>query len=243
MEVTAAVVSFHPTTTTFRSPAACAAPYFTVTEAESDCGVAAATCTNLIVESCGLRARAGLSLREAGSPWQASDATTRHHPGRRSFLTRADMLGPLKERAWSVQATLVDHAALDPKMSLRPREDEARASSRERTCCSARGAEVGKQSSVVRVLFHHRCPAMASTARASLSGAAGKEITKAELSARRPAQRLLRLRYVVLPASCSARTAARRSCSTTREVVKVAASRIARSRLADLTPRSVVSHR
>ena len=46
-EVTAAVVSFHPTATMFKLPAVCAAAYFTVTDAELTCGVAYATCTNL----------------------------------------------------------------------------------------------------------------------------------------------------------------------------------------------------
>ena len=46
-EVTAAVVSFHPTATMLRLPAVCAAAYFTVTDAELTCGVAYATCTNL----------------------------------------------------------------------------------------------------------------------------------------------------------------------------------------------------
>src|SRR3954471_3253656 len=40
------VASVHPTMTTFRSDAACAAAYVTVTAACADCGVAAATCTN-----------------------------------------------------------------------------------------------------------------------------------------------------------------------------------------------------
>jgi hypothetical protein len=42
------VVSFHPTTTTFRFPAVCAAGYGTDTVAVGDCGVAAATCAKLI---------------------------------------------------------------------------------------------------------------------------------------------------------------------------------------------------
>jgi hypothetical protein len=41
-------VSFHPTTTTFRSPAVCAAGYVTETVAVADCGVAAATCSKPI---------------------------------------------------------------------------------------------------------------------------------------------------------------------------------------------------
>ena len=47
-DVTVAVVSFHPTTTTFRSPAPCAAAYFTATAACGDCGSADATCTKAI---------------------------------------------------------------------------------------------------------------------------------------------------------------------------------------------------
>jgi hypothetical protein len=43
-----AVVSFHPTTTTFRSPAVSAAGYVTATVAVADCGVADATCPKLI---------------------------------------------------------------------------------------------------------------------------------------------------------------------------------------------------
>jgi hypothetical protein len=42
------VVSFHPTATTFRSPAVCAAGYVTGTDAVADCGVADATCPKLI---------------------------------------------------------------------------------------------------------------------------------------------------------------------------------------------------
>jgi hypothetical protein len=45
---TAAAVSFHPTTTTFRSPAVCAPGYVTVTVAVGDCGVDDATCANPI---------------------------------------------------------------------------------------------------------------------------------------------------------------------------------------------------
>jgi hypothetical protein len=41
-------VSFHPTTTTFKSPAVCAAGYVTETAAVGDCGVAAATCAKPI---------------------------------------------------------------------------------------------------------------------------------------------------------------------------------------------------
>jgi hypothetical protein len=40
---TADVVSFHPTTTTFKSPAVCAAGNVTGTVAVADCGVADAT--------------------------------------------------------------------------------------------------------------------------------------------------------------------------------------------------------
>src|SRR5438477_517863 len=40
------IVSFHPTTTMFRSPAVCAPGNATDTEAVGDCGVAAATCAN-----------------------------------------------------------------------------------------------------------------------------------------------------------------------------------------------------
>jgi hypothetical protein len=47
-DCTVAVVSFHPTTTTFRSPEVCAAGYLTLTAAELVCGVADATCTKLI---------------------------------------------------------------------------------------------------------------------------------------------------------------------------------------------------
>ena len=43
-----AVTSFTPTTTTFRSPAVCAAGYVTPTDVGSVCRVAAATCTNAI---------------------------------------------------------------------------------------------------------------------------------------------------------------------------------------------------
>src|SRR5512147_2862731 len=45
-ELTRDVVSFHPTTTMFRSPAVCAPGKATDTEAVGDCGVAAATCAN-----------------------------------------------------------------------------------------------------------------------------------------------------------------------------------------------------
>jgi hypothetical protein len=41
-------VSFHPTATTFRSPAVCAAGYVTATVAVDVCGVAEATCPKLI---------------------------------------------------------------------------------------------------------------------------------------------------------------------------------------------------
>lgn len=42
-ELTVAVVSFQPTTTTFKSPAVCADAYLTATEACAVCGVADAT--------------------------------------------------------------------------------------------------------------------------------------------------------------------------------------------------------
>jgi len=46
--VTVEVVSFHPTTTTFKFPAVCAVVYVTATDALAVCGVAAFTCTNAI---------------------------------------------------------------------------------------------------------------------------------------------------------------------------------------------------
>src|ERR1700684_2312895 len=46
-DCTVAVVSFHPTTTTFKSPAVCAVVYTTGTVAVGDCGVAEFCCTNV----------------------------------------------------------------------------------------------------------------------------------------------------------------------------------------------------
>jgi hypothetical protein len=73
-EVTVEVVSFHPTATTFRSPAVCAAGNLTVTDAESACGVAYATCTNFTaVVSCELGALPGSVFRgPPESPPQAA---------------------------------------------------------------------------------------------------------------------------------------------------------------------------
>src|SRR5882762_3835257 len=53
-ELTAAVASFQPTTTTFRFPAVCAAVNVTDTLAtEEDCGMAELTWTNVGVATCG----------------------------------------------------------------------------------------------------------------------------------------------------------------------------------------------
>src|SRR6266446_4784018 len=80
-DVTAAVVSFQPTATTFRFPAVCAAAYLTVTDAVFDCGVAYATCTNLIgAVSCGPR-RWGLNWMRLPLPSpQAITATAASAP-------------------------------------------------------------------------------------------------------------------------------------------------------------------
>jgi hypothetical protein len=50
-EFTVATVSFHPTTTTFRSPATCAAAYATATDDRADCGVADATWMKAVVSA------------------------------------------------------------------------------------------------------------------------------------------------------------------------------------------------
>jgi len=47
-DCTVDVVSFHPTTTTFRSPSVCAPGYVTFTVVIALCGVAAAICPKLI---------------------------------------------------------------------------------------------------------------------------------------------------------------------------------------------------
>ena len=75
-EVTVAVVSFHPTAIAFKLPAVCAAPYFTVTDAESTCGVAYATCTNLMaaVRSGQPPPPGPVFTGFTGSPPQASNA-------------------------------------------------------------------------------------------------------------------------------------------------------------------------
>src|SRR4029077_3998102 len=80
-DVTAAVVSFQPTATTFRFPAVCAAAYLTVTDAVFDCGVAYATCTNVTgAVACGTR-RGGLNGMRLPLPSpQATMATAASAP-------------------------------------------------------------------------------------------------------------------------------------------------------------------
>jgi len=50
-ELTVAVESFQPTTTTFRFPAVCAPAYVTVTEVSVPCGVAELVCTKEIADT------------------------------------------------------------------------------------------------------------------------------------------------------------------------------------------------